>query len=180
MSNSKHINTQDVHLLVIGSPSLDIIHTNNQSFETPGGSGLYMPLAAIRSGIKVTLFGPCPEPVPKVLLPFSNLLYKWIGPSIVPEDIPRFEISHNRNKAHYIKSSIDAEANIDLSNLPQDLSGYNGVHITPLGDPRVQAELMQLCRKGGHDLFLWEPGFMIVLKKMKLLKPPSLIPMCFL
>ena len=149
MFNSNYKNEQEAHLLVIGSPSFDTIHTKDQIFETLGGSGLYMPLAAIRCGVKVTLFGPRPHPVPKVLLPFSKLLHDWIGPFITPNDIPRFEISHNSSKAKYLKSSIEAETNIEINTLPKDLSVFNGVHITPMGNPKVQSDLMKLCRERG-------------------------------
>ncbi|MDO9545433.1 MAG: carbohydrate kinase family protein [Pelolinea sp.] len=140
------------HLLVIGSPSLDTIHTKDQTFETLGGAGLYMSMAAHRSGVDVSMFGPRPDPVPDVLNPFSKRLKEWIGPSISPDEIPHFEISHNNEKADYLKCSVDVEIDLDLNTLPKDLSDYDGVHITAMGDADVQQALLTACRERGAKL----------------------------
>lgn len=140
------------HLLVIGSPSLDTIHTKEQTFETLGGAGMYMSMAAHRSGVDVSMFGPRPDPVPDVLRPFSSRLEQWIGPTILPENIPHFEISHDAEKADYLQFSVDVERELDLNTLPRDLSGYDGVHITAMGDADVQQTLLTACRDRGAKM----------------------------
>jgi sugar/nucleoside kinase (ribokinase family) len=136
-------------MLVIGSPSIDKIHNNNQTFDTLGGAGLYVSLAAKKYNIEVSLFGPKPDPIPQSLLPFLKKLTSWIGPIISPDEIPRFEISHENNKAKYIISSLGSETNIDMSLLPEDLSIYDCVHITPMGDAEVQNSIVAICKAKG-------------------------------
>ena len=140
------------HLLVIGSPSLDIIHIERQTFQTVGGAGLYMAMAAKRSGVKVSLFGPQPDKIPDIMLPFSSKLEDWIGPIVPIEQIPHFEIMHKGAKAEYIKASVDSEADLDMNLLPDDLSKYDGIHITAMGDADAQAACYKTCRDRGAKL----------------------------
>ncbi len=136
-------------LLVIGSPSLDIIHIHDKTFETVGGAGMYLAMAARRSGVKVSMFGPRPGRIPDQLKEFAGYLEEWIGPEIPVEEIPRFEISHNGDKAEYILASVASESGLDLSTLPRDLSAYDAVHITAMGDSRAQMEYYREIRSRG-------------------------------
>lgn len=75
-------------LLVIGGPSLDLLHLANGSFETAGGAGLYTALAAHRCGASVTLLAPRPEPCPPPLKPLADRLTAWHGPLLLPPIYP--------------------------------------------------------------------------------------------
>jgi len=135
------------HLLVIGSPSLDTIHVDGHTFHTVGGSGLYASMAAWRSGALVTLFGARPDEVPEEIAVFARKLEAWMGPVVPLDQIPRFEIAHDGAEAHYIHQSIHSETGIDPSALPADLSRYDAVHITAMGDPDSQMALLRTCQQ---------------------------------
>jgi len=137
------------HLLVIGSPSLDKIHINGQVFDSVGGAGLYVAMAAVRSGVKVSLFSPRPGQPPDVLQEFAENLEEWIGPVIPLADIPRFEIKHKGDKATYVSSSSASESGLDPNAMPADLSVYDAVHITAMGDSAVQSAFYDVCRERG-------------------------------
>lgn len=134
-------------LLVIGSPSLDTIHVGGQTFHTVGGAGMYAAMAAQRAGASVTLFGARPDAVPEEMHDFASRLVGWMGPVVPLEDIPRFEIAHDGAEAHYIHQSIHSEMALDTKMLPEDLSLYDVVHITAMGDPEAQLALLSACRE---------------------------------
>ena len=137
------------HVLVIGSPSLDILHFAGQTQASAGGAGMYTAMAARRSGAQVSIFSPCPQPVPAVLQPVAARLQAWLGPRVAPTELPRFEISHQGDEATYLTFFIGAEADLMPDMLPDDLSPYDGIHIIPLGDAHRQNSFLQACRQRG-------------------------------
>ena len=138
-----------VNILVIGSPSLDTLHFNQQTVEAPGGAGLYTAMAAHRSGANVSLFAPRPNPMPPSLLAVNARLTAWLGPTISPDDLPHFTISHHGDKAEYLEFFVGAEAEFDASMLNFDVSGYDAIHIIPLGNAKKQQSFIKACRKHG-------------------------------
>jgi sugar/nucleoside kinase (ribokinase family) len=155
------------HLLVIGGASSDILHFAGQTAASAGGAGMYTAMAAHRSGMQVSLFGPRPSPIPKMLRPIAERLTAWLGPAIPPEELPHFEIAYHDGKTTYLRFSADAESDLMPGTLPPDLSTYDCVHITPLGDVQRQLAFLQACRQRGAkrvsvgtflDLIIAEPG----------------------
>jgi hypothetical protein len=61
----------------------------------------------------------------------------------------QFEISYRGGKTKYLKASFDAELRLTPSMLPADLSQYDLVHVTPLGDASRQLSFVQACRQRG-------------------------------
>jgi sugar/nucleoside kinase (ribokinase family) len=143
---------QTPHLLIIGSPSIDILHIKNRTVESIGGAGLYTALAAYRCGCQVSLYGIRPDPVPEVFMPLQERLVEWLGPTVPLADIPHFEIAHHGDKAEYLIFDVGAEADLLPSQLPEDLSRYAGVHITSLGTADTQVRLVEVCRQRGAKL----------------------------
>jgi sugar/nucleoside kinase (ribokinase family) len=137
------------NLLVIGSPSLDKIHIDGKTHHAMGGAGMYMSMAARRAGVDVSMFGPKPNPMPDALEPLNQRLVQWIGPVIDAELVPRFEISHDGEIADYLVANLESEQEIDPSGFPQDLSMYDGVHITAMGDAEVQKVFLDMCLERG-------------------------------
>jgi sugar/nucleoside kinase (ribokinase family) len=137
------------HVLVIGSPSLDILHFNGQTQASAGGAGMYTAMAAQRSGAQVSIFSPCPEPMPDVLQPVAARTQAWLGPIVTPTELPRFEISHQGDEAAYLTFFIGAEADLTPEMLPDDLSRFDCIHIIPLGNARRQHTFLQACRQRG-------------------------------
>ncbi|TFG52461.1 MAG: hypothetical protein E4H37_05885, partial [Gemmatimonadales bacterium] len=72
-------------LLVIGGASLDILHFRGRTARSAGGAGLYTSLAAHRAGVRVTMVGPRPDPMPRELAPAAERI-RWIGPQVTPEE----------------------------------------------------------------------------------------------
>ncbi len=140
------------HLFVIGGPSIDTIHFNGQTTRSPGGAGLYTALAARRSGCKVSMFSPKPKPIPGFLSPLEQHLEEWMGPVVKVEELPHFTILHEDEKATYLDFFVGEEARLDPSELPQDLSVYDGVHIIPLGSVRQQLRFADACRARGAKM----------------------------
>jgi len=137
------------HLLVIGGASSDILHFAGQTATSAGGAGMYTAMAAHRSGMQVSLFGPRPSPIPKMLRPIAERLTAWHGQAIPPEELPHFEIAYHNGKTTYLRAFVDAESNLMPGTLPPDLSPYDCVHITPLGDVHRQSAFLQACRQRG-------------------------------
>ena len=137
------------HLLVIGSPSLDKIYIGGKAHRAMGGAGMYMSMAAKRAGVDVSMFGPKPDPMPDALKALDQQLAQWIGPAINPALVPRFEISHNGDIADYLVANLESEQEIDPKKFPQDLSIYDGIHITAMGDAAVQKMFLDMCLKRG-------------------------------
>ena len=140
------------HLLVIGGPSYDTIHFNGQTTKSAGGAGLYTALAARRSGSRVSMFSPRSNPMPDFLRPLEQNLEAWMGPIVKVEDLPRFTIKHEDEVATYLEFFVGDEARLDPSELPQDLSVYNGVHIIPLGSVKQQLRFAEACRERGAKM----------------------------
>jgi sugar/nucleoside kinase (ribokinase family) len=137
------------HVLVIGSPSIDTLHFNEQTEISAGGAGTYTAMAAHRSGADVSMFGPRPDPVPDQLQPIADRLSAWLGPVIPLKDIPHFEISHDGDKATYLDFFVGEKERLDPAALPPDLSIYDGIHITALGGGRQQLRFFKACRERG-------------------------------
>ncbi len=137
------------HLLVIGGASSDILHFVGESVSAPGGAGMYTAMAASRSGLKVSMFSPRPDPLPDQLLPVLQRLSSWFGPRIPPQELPQFEISYKHGRTEYLHSQLDAETNLSPGLLPGDLSIYDIVHVIPLGDVRKQLAFIQACKERG-------------------------------
>jgi len=137
------------HLLIIGGPSLDRLHFKNRTEKSAGGAGLYTALAAHRCGSRVSMFSPIPVSLPKPLLPLAQCLEAWLGPSVSPGELPHFEIVHDGDCATYLEFFVGAEAQMNPEDLPEDLSGYDAVHITPLGTASQQLRFVEACRARG-------------------------------
>ena len=136
-------------LLVIGGASFDLLHLASSSVETIGGAGLYTALAAHRCGASVSLLAPRPEPCPTTLQPLADRLVTWQGPAVSPADLPRFEISYADGRTEYHQSTFGAVPQLTPALLPDDLSRFSLIHVTPLGDPVRQLAFLQACRQRG-------------------------------
>ena len=137
------------HLLIIGGASSDILHISGQVINTAGGAGIYTAMAARRCGVQVSLFGPRPEPFPEYLQSINEHLSTWLGPEIRAEDLPRFEISYDQGQTEYLNYAIDAEATMSTDMLPENLSHYDLIHVTPLGDAEKQLDFIRACQQKG-------------------------------
>ncbi len=74
---------------------------------------------------------------------------EWLGPIVEQEDLPHFEITYKDGHAEYLRSYFGAEDSLSLEGLPTDLSGFDYVHIVPLGNLQQQHEFMLACRERG-------------------------------
>jgi sugar/nucleoside kinase (ribokinase family) len=136
-------------LSIIGGASLDRLHFSGRTAQVAGGAGLYTAAAAHQMGTAVTMYAPRPTPMPDLLRPLEDRV-EWIGPDIPPEELPHFEITYNEDgKASYERATFGAEMLLDPDCLPEDLSHYGIVHLTPVGSARHQFELLQICRQRG-------------------------------
>jgi len=136
-------------LLVIGGASFDVLHLKGRTVDSVGGAGMYTAMAARRCGARVALFGPRPDPCPERLKTVAGHLMEWLGPVISPTQMLQFEISYRQGKTEYLKASLDAEKMLIPTTLPADLSKYDLVHVTPLGDASNQLSFIQACRQRG-------------------------------
>ena len=152
-------------LLIIGGASFDTLHLQNETANTVGGAGMYTALAAARCGADVSIFGPRPEPCPEPLQPVAARLSEWLGPAISPAELPQFEISYYQGETEYIKVELDAEKMLTPALLPADLSEYDLVHITPIGDAQGQLPFVQACRQRGAKLISAGTGLFIAAEK---------------
>jgi sugar/nucleoside kinase (ribokinase family) len=139
-------------LLVIGGASLDILHLGAQRVRSAGGAGMYTAMAAWRCGARVSLFAPRPVPMPAELQPVADRVEEWLGPSVAPDSLPRFEIVHEGGTATYLEASFGAESALAPESLPNDLSRFEIVHVVPLGDVRRQLGFIRASRKKGARL----------------------------
>jgi sugar/nucleoside kinase (ribokinase family) len=149
-------------LLVIGGASLDVLHLKKRTVHSAGGAGMYSAMAARRCGARASLFGPRPEPCPDPLKPVAGRLTEWLGPVIPPAQLPQFEISYRGEKTEYQKAALDAETTLSPATLPADLSTYDLVHVTPLGDAATQLSFVQACRERGARRISAGTGLFIV------------------
>jgi sugar/nucleoside kinase (ribokinase family) len=136
-------------ILIIGGASLDRLSFTGREVQVAGGAGLYTAAAAHQMGAKVTMYAPRPEPVPKVLRPLAERIV-WIGPVVHPRDLPHFEITHYEDgRTVFKRATFGRESFLDPANLPDDLSQYGLVHLTPVGSAKHQFEFLQACRQRG-------------------------------
>ena len=135
-------------LFIIGSPSLDKLMIKGQLYQSPGGAGLYTALGAIRAGVSVTLFAPKPTNIPSELSFVSDRI-EWIGPSISEDQLPHFEIVQSENETLYKKAFFGAEEDLEVEDLPNDLSMFDLIHIVPLGNARQQFSFLKSCKARG-------------------------------
>ena len=140
------------HLLVIGGASLDVLHVGKKRISSAGGAGMYTAMAARRCGVEVSLYAPRPVPMPAELQPVAERLSRWLGPSVGPDELPRFEIAHEGGVTTYLEAFFGAESALDPDALPGDLSRYDVVHVVPLGDVRRQLGFVRAARKRGAVL----------------------------
>ncbi len=93
-------------ILIIGGASLDKL----QGVEdlVAGGAGMYTAISAHRSGGKVTLYAPRPEPLPNALVAVNERL-TWLGPGIAQENFAHFEIHYEDDRANYVKAEFGTE-----------------------------------------------------------------------
>jgi hypothetical protein len=81
--------------------------------------------------------------------PIADYLAEWLGPVVPLENMPQFEISYRDGQTDYLLASLDAEASLSPAMLPADLSGYDLVHVTPVGHTSTQLSFLQACREHG-------------------------------
>ncbi len=134
-------------LLVIGGAAFDTLHLRDQTMNTVGGAGIYTAMAARRAGTAVSIFGARPVPCPARLGPVAERLDEWFGPVIAPEAMLRFEISYLQGKTEYLRADLAADKLLTPALLPADLSPYEMVHVTPVGDTKVQRRFIRACRE---------------------------------
>ena len=124
-------------LLVVGSPSLDLLHFGGRSVRSAGGAGLYTALAAQRAGAEVTVVAPRPDPMPPELEPADRLL-DWRGPSIPPDALPHFEIEYlPGGETVYHQAVRGSEGDIRYDDVP-DAGPGAFAYVVPLLDPALQ------------------------------------------
>jgi len=157
-------------LLVIGGASSDVLHLQDRTVACAGGAGMYAAMAARRCGTQTTLFGPRPDPCPERLQPVARHLTEWLGPVISPAQLPQFEISYRRGKTDYLKASLDAEAILSPTMLPADLSRYDLIHVTPLGDAIKQLSFVEACRRRGAKQISAGTGLFIADKQPQVVR----------
>lgn len=156
-------------ILVIGGASQDIIEIDGIEHRSAGGAGLYTALAAARCGAKVTLFAPCPDPMPDNLLQTSSLV-EWIGPSVAADELPAFHIKHETGSTLYIQASFGAELSLDPADLPADLSGFDLIHLVPLGNTTTQLGFIRACRERGASVISASTGIPLLGNEAELIK----------
>jgi hypothetical protein len=120
-------------LFVIGGASLDVLHlANGATVRSPGGAGLYTALAAHGAGARAGMFAPRPDPMPIELQPADDRL-TWIGPSVPPDQLPRFEIAHHgRGRATLVNAFWGGEMLITPDAFPRDQIDVTIIHIAAL------------------------------------------------
>jgi hypothetical protein len=136
-------------LLVIGGASFDVLHLKDRTVESVGGAGMYTAMAASRCGAQVSMFAPQPDPFPEILIPVADHLSEWLGPVVLPAQLPQIEISYRGGKTEYLKLFPGADGKLSPDLLPEDMSIYDLVHVTPLGDAVKQSAMIEACRQRG-------------------------------
>ncbi len=136
-------------LLVVGGASLDRIHVDGEPRPTPGGAGLYTALAAARAGADVTMLAPLPDPMPPELASALDLI-RWVGPTVTPDELPRFEIAYDRDGAvTSFREDVGAEPDMTprLLDLLADAPGV--AYCVPFLDARLQRRFVDALRERG-------------------------------
>lgn len=124
-------------LLVVGSPSLDLLHFGGRSVRSAGGAGLYTALAAQRAGADVTVVAPRPDPMPAELETADRLL-DWRGPPVPPSALPHFEIEYFPDgRTVYRQAVRGSEGDIRYGDIP-DAGPGAFAYVVPLLDPELQ------------------------------------------
>lgn len=136
----------EVRILIIGGASLDTLAGAGDLIA--GGAGMYTAMACRRSGASVTLFAPRPDPMPPALQQVAESL-EWLGPSVAQKDLPHFEIAYKDGQATYVNARFGAEVSLSADGLPADLSGFDCVHLVPLGNLKQQNDFLNICRERG-------------------------------
>ena len=136
----------EVRILIIGGASLDTL--DGADHPVAGGAGMYTAMASRHSGASITLFAPRPDPMPPALLKVARSL-EWLGPIVEPDDLPHFKITYKDGQARYVRSYFGVEGSLSPEGLPADLSGFDCVHLVPLGNLRQQHEFLLACRERG-------------------------------
>ncbi|MCA9982711.1 MAG: carbohydrate kinase family protein, partial [Anaerolineales bacterium] len=149
-------------LLVIGGASLDRLHLAGGPVDSAGGAGLYTALAAHRSGARVAMLAPRPEPCPAVLQPLADRLSRWHGPAVSPANLPHFEIAYPDGRTIYLQADFGAIPHLTPEMLPADLAQFSLVHVTPLGDPARQLAFIHACRQRGSQRIAAGTSFVFI------------------
>ena len=157
-------------LLVIGGASFDTLHLRDQTVTTVGGAGVYTAMAAHRCGTAVSLLAARPEPCPAWLAPVAARVAEWFGPAIAPEEMLRFEISYVQGKTDYLHADLSADRLLSPALLPADLSPYDIVHVTPVGDTNVQLRFIRACRERGARRISAGTGLFIAAEQPELVR----------
>ena len=131
----------------MGSPSVDLLHFGGRSERVAGGAGLYTALAARRSGGRVTMVAPRPDPVPVELEAAARLL-DWRGPSVPPDALPHFEIAQEPGKTTYIRGVWGSEGHLSADDVPTDLPPGLAL-VVPMMDPARQVEIAGRLKRFG-------------------------------
>lgn len=136
-------------ILVVGGASLDVIHVAGGPQRSAGGAGLYTALAARRAGARVTMFAPRPDPMPSQLAPALDRI-DWVGPSVAPQALPRFEIvSHGGGATETIGFFFGAEAGLRPEDVPSAPDAA-WVHCVPLSSPERQLGFVRRLKALGR------------------------------
>ena len=142
----------DKKILIIGGASTDTLHLKNSTVKCPGGAGMYTAVSATHCGANVTLFGPRPHEYVDHFKELNNYINKWIGPKLPNNQLPEFEISYRNNTTEYLSISLESETNLSPDMMPEDLTDYSIVHVSPLGDAINQLKFIISCRYRGAKL----------------------------
>ena len=86
------------HILVVGGASFDTLHLIDRTVESAGGVGPYIAMAVRRCGVQVSMSSCRPDPCPDYLQPVAELLTEYLGPTVSPDQMPRFENPIEREK----------------------------------------------------------------------------------
>jgi ribokinase len=134
--------------VVVGSPSVDLLHFRGRSVRSAGGAGLYTSLAARLAGAAVTMIAPRPDDVPEELVEATRVL-EWVGPTVDADALPHFEIAHAPGgKTTYLEAVWGAEAMLTPDHIPNDLQP-GLIYIVPLIDPQRQVEFVRYLKDRG-------------------------------
>lgn len=136
-------------LLVIGEVSLDRLYLPDRAIQSLGGAGMYTAMAARRCGVHVTMFGLRPDPCTAQLRPVAERLTEWLGPGVPLTHLPRFVIAYRNGQTEYLEARRGAEPTLDPGMLPNNLSGFDLLHVTPKADPDQQLSFVEACRQRG-------------------------------
>jgi sugar/nucleoside kinase (ribokinase family) len=137
-------------ILVIGGASLDVLHlTNGQTVSTAGGAGLYTALAAARSGVRAGMFAPRPDPMPIELQAAADRI-NWIGPVVLPDQLPHFEIAHyGEGRAALVNATWGGEMLLEPEMLTDEMLAAKIIHVAALRNTERQFNFAKVCKANG-------------------------------